>query len=156
MQSVRPPRQNSSISHCNEVAHRLHQWQGSYRFNLYNECNLLLSATCFLPGTDMSKASRDRRRGGWGQEKMNVYVCWGRGWVGCGTCGLRGWWCGKRRNGKSEKAGGKEERAVYVTPRASACVTAVGRIAVQGEDHHHHHAFVCSVERPPMINVCHG
>lgn len=50
---------------------------------------------------------------------------------------------------------GEEKRAVYVTAGASGSVTAVGRIAVQREDHHHH-AFVCSVGRPPMINVCHG
>lgn len=50
---------------------------------------------------------------------------------------------------------GEEKRAVYVTAEARVSVTAVGRIAVQREDHHHH-AFVCSVERPPMINVCHG
>ena len=55
-----------SISHCNEVAHRLHQWQGIYRFNLYNEYNLFLSATSSLPGMDMSKASSEQRGGGSG------------------------------------------------------------------------------------------
>lgn len=53
------PRRDWSISHCNEVAHRLHQWQSIYRFNLYNERNLFLSATCVLPGMDLSKASRE-------------------------------------------------------------------------------------------------
>ncbi len=50
----------------------------------------------------------------------------------------------KRGNGKSGLCG----------TLACFCVTAVGKIVVQGEDHHHH-TFVCSVERPPLINVCH-
>lgn len=82
MHCARPRRQNSSISHRNEVAHRLDQWQGIYRFNLYNECNLLLSATCFVAGNEPVQGQQGPERGG-GREpdKMNVYVFYrGKGW----------------------------------------------------------------------------
>lgn len=59
-------------------------------------------------------------------------------------------------SGKAKRKWREEKTAVYVTPGLLyVCATAVGKIVVQGEDHHLH-AFVCSVERPPVINVCHG
>lgn len=60
-----------------------------------------------------------------------------------------------RGKAKSQEVGRGEERTVLCDTGSCVCVTTVGKIVVQGEDHHHH-AFVCSVERPPMINVCHG
>lgn len=97
------PRQDWSISHCNEVAHRLHQWQGIYRFNLYNESNLFLSATCFLPGTDSSKASR--HRGGSGSKirwMWCVHVCCGGG----GGCCRQEWgWEVRRTWDEAENIG---------------------------------------------------
>lgn len=121
MHCARPCRQNSSISHRNEVAHRLDQWQGIYRFNLYNECNLLLSATCFVAGNEPVQGQQgpERRQGGEGREvdKMNVYVFYrGKGWL------VNVWWeedddVGKENEGKKQKRPrGKQRRAVRVTP----------------------------------------
>lgn len=73
MHCVWPPREDWSISHCNEVAHRLHQRQGVYRFNLYNECNLLLSTTCSSPDMDLAMACRDQTQGG--PDKCARRVC---------------------------------------------------------------------------------
>lgn len=126
-----------SISHYNEVAHRLHQWQGIYRFNLYNECNLFLSATCFLPGMNLAKASRDQ--GGDGS-KTNAYVhvhyvC--GEWIGGGGTGVRT--TGERTWGNAEIIGSGKAKRQEVDGReesgqTTGPVMAVGKIAVQGED----------------------
>lgn len=54
------------------MAHRLHQRQGIYRFNLYNECNLLLSTTCSSADMDLAMACRDQTQGG---SQISVPAC---------------------------------------------------------------------------------
>lgn len=80
------------------MAYWLHQWQGIYRFNLYNECNLLLSVTSFLRSVNLFKASRDMEVGGGKIGWMPVCMC-------------------KRKFlKKDERIENDKRKAVYVTP----------------------------------------
>lgn len=112
-----------SISHCNEVAHRLHQWQSIYRLNLYNERNLFLSATCFAFCQAWSKDSRGVEGVGGVGKIRYAHVCGG----------------GKKTKTKliiiivikTTGSGGREESSSCDT-WACVCVTAVGKIVVRG------------------------
>lgn len=148
---ARPRRQNSSISHRNEVAHRLDQWQGIYRFNLYNECNLLLSVTCFVAGNKPVQGQRGGGRRGAAPDKMNVR---GKGWL------VSVWREGDDDDDVGEENEGKKTgESRSCDTRVCVCVAAVGLGRQQEEADRRRGGggtFVCGVERPLMINACHG